>query len=119
MAARPAGIGSGRVLLLDMEDRPGFHTTSRSAAMWEPSFGPPIFRALTHASGPFLHAPPDGFSPTPLVTPRGVMMCGEHGDGYDPAEFIARGYAEIRAARPPPWFHSCAWTGSPGSCSTT
>lgn len=95
MAARLAGIGTGRVLLLDMEDSPGFHTTSRSAAMWEPSFGPPIFRALTLASGPFLHDPPDSFSPTPLVTPREVMMCGEHDDGHDPAEFVARGYAEI------------------------
>jgi D-arginine dehydrogenase len=93
LAARLAGTGT--VLLLDMEDHPGFHTTSRSAAMWEPSFGPPIFRALTHASGPFLHEPPDGFSATPLVTPRGVMMCGEHDDGSDPAEFIARGYVEI------------------------
>src|SRR5262245_13891032 len=80
MAARLAGVGVGDVVLLDMEDHPGFHTTSRSAAMWEPSFGPPTWRALIHASGPFLHDPPDGFSPVPLVSPRGAMMCGEHDD---------------------------------------
>jgi len=96
MAARLAEACD--VVLLDMEDYPGFHTTSRSAAMWEPSFGPPIFRALTHASGPFLHDPPDGFSPVPLVMPRGVMMCGEHGDGCDREEFIERGYAEMSRA---------------------
>src|SRR5262245_43785969 len=94
IAARLADAG-GDVVLLEMEDHPGFHTTSRSAAMWEPSFGPPIWRALTHASGPFLHDPPDGFSPVPLVTPRGVMMCGEHDDGCDRQEFIGRGYAEM------------------------
>jgi D-arginine dehydrogenase len=96
MAARLAEACD--VVLLDMEDYPGFHTTSRSAAMWEPSFGPPIFSALTHASGPFLHDPPDGFSPVPLVMPRGVMMCGEHGDGCDREEFIERGYAEMSRA---------------------
>jgi|SRR5262245_25377835 len=96
IAARLAGTGN--ILLIDMEDHPGFHTTSRSAAMWEPSFGPPVFRALTHASGPFLHDPPDGFSPTPLVTPRGVMMCGEPGDSCDPSEFIERGYIELTRA---------------------
>ena len=86
--------------------------------MWEPSFGPPIFRALTHASGPFLHEPPDGFSPTPLVTPRGVMMCGEHDDGYDPAESSRAAMPRCRreaAALVPP----LAWTAWPGSCSTT
>jgi D-arginine dehydrogenase len=96
LAARLAGAGD--IVLIDMEDHPGFHTTSRSAAMWEPSFGPPIFRALTHASGPFLHDPPDGFSPVPLVTERGVMMCGENGDGCDRAEFIERGYEEMSRA---------------------
>ena len=98
MAARLAAAGAGEVVLLEMEDHPGFHTTSRSAAMWEPSFGPPIFRALTHASGPFLHDPPDGFSPVPLVSTRGVMMCGEHDDGCDAQEFLDRGFAEMSRA---------------------
>jgi D-arginine dehydrogenase len=96
IAARLAGAAD--VVLLEMEDHPGFHTTSRSAAMWEPSFGPPIFRALTHASGPFLHDPPDGFSPVPLVSQRGVMMCGERDDDCDREEFIERGFVEMSRA---------------------
>jgi D-arginine dehydrogenase len=37
------------VLLVDMEQRAGFHTTSRSAACYEPNYGPPPMLALTRA----------------------------------------------------------------------
>ncbi len=69
-----------RVFLLDMEERPGYHSTSRSAAVYEPTFGPPAIRALTRASGHFFHNPPEGFSEVPLVSPRGGLMCVEPGD---------------------------------------
>ena len=39
-----------RVLLLEMEDRPGYHTTGRSAATYEPNYGPAPMKALTRAS---------------------------------------------------------------------
>jgi D-arginine dehydrogenase len=32
-----------RVLILEMEDHPGFHTTGRSAATFEPNYGPPPY----------------------------------------------------------------------------
>ncbi|WP_158968258.1 NAD(P)/FAD-dependent oxidoreductase [Chachezhania sediminis] len=63
-----------RVLLLEMEGQPGYHTTGRSAAMYEPGYGPPGIRALTRAAGTFFHDPPEGFAEAPLVTPRGVLM---------------------------------------------
>lgn len=39
-----------RVLILEMEDRPGYHSTGRSAAAYEPNYGPAPIRALTRAS---------------------------------------------------------------------
>jgi D-arginine dehydrogenase len=39
-----------RVLVLEMEDRPGYHSTGRSAAMFEPNYGPAPIRALTRAA---------------------------------------------------------------------
>lgn len=43
-----------RVLLLEAEDMPGYHTTGRSAAFWEECYGGPEIVPLTLASGPYL-----------------------------------------------------------------
>jgi len=45
-----------RVLLLEAEDRPGYHATGRSAAFWSESYGGPAIQPLTTASGPMLRA---------------------------------------------------------------
>jgi D-arginine dehydrogenase len=39
-----------RVAIMEMEERPGFHTTGRSAAAFEPNYGPAPIRALTRAA---------------------------------------------------------------------
>jgi len=39
------------VLVLEAEDRPGYHTTGRSAAFWTESYGGPGVQPLTSASG--------------------------------------------------------------------
>ena len=52
LAAEIAGHAS--VLLLEAEDRPGYHSTGRSAAFWSESYGGPFVQPLTTASGPFL-----------------------------------------------------------------
>jgi D-arginine dehydrogenase len=59
-----------RVVLLEAEAAPGQHSTGRSAAMYEPSYGPPQVRALTRASGAHLLAPPPGFAAVPLLHAR-------------------------------------------------
>lgn len=43
-----------RVLLLEAEDRPGYHATGRSAAYWSETYGGPGVQPLTSASGAFL-----------------------------------------------------------------
>ena len=40
-----------RVAICEMEARPGYHTTGRSAAMYEPNYGSPPMLALTRAAG--------------------------------------------------------------------
>jgi D-arginine dehydrogenase len=46
--------GAAEVILLEAESRPGYHATGRSAAFWSESYGGPLVRPLTSASGPFL-----------------------------------------------------------------
>ncbi len=65
-----------RVLLLEREDQPGYHTTGRSAALFIKSYGNAQIRALTLASERFYTAQPEGFSEVPLLTPRGALLIG-------------------------------------------
>ena len=64
----------GKVLLLEMEEQPGYHSTGRSAALYAESYGNRTIRALTTASGDFFKNPPSGFTEHPLINPRGVLM---------------------------------------------
>jgi D-arginine dehydrogenase len=63
-----------RVILLESESQPGYHTTGRSAALFAETYGPPPVRALTRASAGFFKHPPIGLSSEPLLSPRGVVM---------------------------------------------
>ena len=68
------------VLLLEAEERPGLHSTGRSAALFCESYGPAQVRALTRASRAFLEHPPEGFAGVPLLVPRGVLHVGGAAD---------------------------------------
>ncbi|WP_332813254.1 NAD(P)/FAD-dependent oxidoreductase [Ramlibacter sp.] len=69
----------GRVLLLERESQPGYHSTGRSAALFMESYGTAQVRALTLASRAFFEAPPDGFAEHPLLGPRGATMVASPG----------------------------------------
>ncbi|BEV01692.1 FAD-dependent oxidoreductase [Novosphingobium olei] len=62
-----------RVLLVEAEDTPGYHTTGRSAAFWEEAYGGPGVLPLTEASGRFLR---DGG----YLSPRGALNIGREVD---------------------------------------
>jgi D-arginine dehydrogenase len=64
----------GRVLILEREDQPGYHSTGRSAALFTETYGNPAIRALTRASRAFYEQPPEGFAAAPMLTPRGVVI---------------------------------------------
>jgi len=61
------------VVVLEMEDHAGYHSTGRSAALYSAIYGNKVIRALTRASRQFLFDPPAGFAPQPLVTPRPTL----------------------------------------------
>ena len=70
-------IEHGSVLLLEMEQQPGYHSTGRSAAQFTKLYGNAAIRALVRLSESFLLSPPQGFSDAPILTPRGAMFVGE------------------------------------------
>jgi len=77
----------GRVVLLERESQPGYHSTGRSAALFMESYGTPQVRALTMASRALFDAPPAGFTEHPLLSPRGALMVAEPGQEAPLAEW--------------------------------
>ena len=65
-----------KLIILEGEAQPGYHTTGRSAAMYVESYGNATIRALTTASKDFFYHPPAGFAEHPLLTPRGALIVG-------------------------------------------
>ena len=81
LAAELAGHAS--VLLLEREALPGYHSTGRSAAFWEESYGGPQVYPLTAASEAFLR---DGG----FLSPRGALNIGREADRSKLEAFVAR-----------------------------
>jgi D-arginine dehydrogenase len=79
-----------QVAILDMEDRAGYHTTSRSASSYEPNYGPKPILALTRASRDFFMAPPAGFTDTPIFTQRGSLVLEAVGQEQEAQNFLAK-----------------------------
>jgi D-arginine dehydrogenase len=69
----------GRVIVLERESQPGYHSTGRSAALFAESYGSAQVRALTLASRSFFDAPPAGFAAQPLLSPRGALLVATQG----------------------------------------
>jgi D-arginine dehydrogenase len=102
-AGLAAAIGDrARVLLLEGEAQPGYHSTGRSAAFWSESYGGPQVQPLTTASGPWLAA-------RGLLGPRGCLHVAERRETLAPllAELEEGGVAweavdgDVLAARLP------------------
>jgi D-arginine dehydrogenase len=72
-----------RVLVLEAEDRPGYHATGRSAAFWEECYGGPEIVPLTLASGAYLR---DGG----FLSRRGALYVGRESDRGLLDGFMAR-----------------------------
>jgi D-arginine dehydrogenase len=72
--------GQAKVLLLEAEDQPGYHSTGRSAAFWDETYGGPDVQPLTTASGAFLSSPPPEFAEKGFLTQRGALFVGTADD---------------------------------------
>ncbi len=73
----------GSVLVLEAEDRPGYHATGRSAAFWEECYGGPEIVPLTLASGPWLRE--HGF-----LSRRGALYIGRDSETALLEAFVER-----------------------------
>ena len=94
LAAELAAQGAS-VLLLEAEDRPGYHTTGRSAAFWEECYGGPDVVPLTLASGPWLRE-------NRFLSPRGALYIGREADAPALDAFID-GATEHKGSWWPDW----------------
>lgn len=72
-----------RVLLVEAEDTPGYHTTGRSAAFWEETYGGPGVFPLTMASGRYLRE--GGY-----LSPRGALNLGQAQDRGKVEAFVEK-----------------------------
>ncbi len=79
-----------RVVLVEAEDTPGYHSTGRSAANWHETLGGPVVQPLTKASFPFLRD--HGF-----LHPRVTLEVAE-ADGLAKLDALERDFAGTGAA---------------------
>jgi D-arginine dehydrogenase len=79
-----------RVLMLEREDQPGYHTTGRSAALFVQTHGPAVIRALSRGAKSFFLDPPAGFAEHPLLTARGMLLIGR----ADQAGLLEQNFAQ-------------------------
>lgn len=73
VASELAKLGA-RVLLLEREAQPAYHTTGRSAALFTVAYGPPVIRALSRASAADFQGAGDSQQPGPMLRQRGAMF---------------------------------------------
>lgn len=110
-----------RVLLLEAERAPGYHTTGRSAAFYSETYGGPAVQPLSSASRAFFDKPPPGFTELPLLAPRGCLHVARAGceDALDAiqAAFAGSGVAiertmaaaHDRGVLAPEWRGAALW----------
>jgi glycine/D-amino acid oxidase-like deaminating enzyme len=108
----------GRVIVLEREAQPGYHSTGRSAALFAESYGTAQVRALTMASRAFLGCPPAGFAEQPLLTQRGALLVATQGQEallqqtWQTLRTITTECSSSARPRPAPWCPFCGANGS-------
>ncbi|WP_129649462.1 NAD(P)/FAD-dependent oxidoreductase [Peristeroidobacter agariperforans] len=90
---------SHKVLLLEAERQPGYHSTGRSAALFSETYGAPVVRSLSQASRPLFFNPPAQFAAAPLVGPRGVMYIASEQQMQSLREFESADHVGARVKR--------------------
>lgn len=81
-ASLAAAVGGRRsAVIVEAEDMPGRHSTGRSAAFYDESYGGPGVQPLTTASGPMLRSPDAAMGGVSFLRPRGGLVIARDGDG--------------------------------------
>ncbi len=86
-------VATHKVLILEMEERPGYHSSGRSAAAFVPNYGPAPIRALTTASRKYLND-------AGTLTPRETLLVAPEGqqDAFENLMREQQGMREISIA---------------------
>lgn len=79
-----------RVLLLERESQPAYHSSGRSAALYIEGYENPVVSALTVAGREFFFSPAAEFTDVPLLKARGGLTIAEPGDERQMAQFLKR-----------------------------
>jgi D-arginine dehydrogenase len=93
-----AHLGAGaKVVVLEMEDQPGFHSTGRSVATYIESYGSPVVRSLNKASVGFLRDADPEFWHQPLLSDLGLLYFALNGEARSLDDILAEGlgFAEL------------------------
>ncbi|XOV84530.1 MAG: NAD(P)/FAD-dependent oxidoreductase [bacterium] len=69
-----------RVVVLEAESQPAYHSSGRSAAMYIEGYENQVVRQLTQSGKAFFFTPTPGFSETPLVTQAGGLTVAGPGE---------------------------------------
>lgn len=80
----------GRTCVLEAEEALGYHSSGRSAALFEPSYGIGSTLTLSQASAEFFHNDPAGY-----LNPRGLLLVG----GRDQAEAFEADCTDLSMSR--------------------
>ena len=86
-----------KVIILEAEDHPGYHSTGRSAAVLIQNYGNKTIRQLTRLSRPYLDKPPQSVCDHSLLHRRGCLFVETDEKGVYLAELLnnAEGLTEI------------------------
>lgn len=90
LAAASFLAGRKRVLLLERESQPAYHSSGRSAALYIEGYENPVVSALTVAGREFFFSPAAEFTDVPLLKARGGLTIAEPGDESRMAQFLRR-----------------------------
>ena len=69
-----------KVVVLERESQPAYHSSGRSAAMYIEGYENHVVQDLTKAGAEFFFTPPVGFSDNPLVSPCGGLTAAGPGE---------------------------------------
>lgn len=93
-----AGVGvaaaladTHKVVILERESQPGYHSTGRSAAIFLPNYGNDVIRGLNHASAPLFQQRDVSLFPEPLLTSRGSLTVADESGVEACDEFVRSG----------------------------
>ncbi len=99
-ASLAAALGPHRrVIVLEREDQPGYHSTGRSASFWDECYGGSLVQPLTRASYDFLLQPPQEFSEQGFLLKRGVLYLGRDEERDELGSFLVEFAGQVALER--------------------